>query len=74
MANRRMQLEALLVKPGLAEARKPKIKRLLWVICGILDESLSIKRLFKVSQTYERIGMIPQGYMQAELFERQQEP
>ena len=65
-----MQLEALLLRPGLPEARKPKIKRLLWVIGGAIDHSLSIKRLFKVSKTYERIGMIPKDYMQAELFVR----
>ena len=68
MVNRRTQLMALLERRSLPESRKPKIMRLLWVINGAVDHGISLKRLFKVSKTYERIGMIPQDYMQAELY------
>ena len=35
----------------------------LWVIDGYLWKGLSITRLFEVSQTYEKLGLIPEGYM-----------
>ena len=74
MINRRTQLLALLARPTLPEARKPKIKRLLWVITGAVDHGISLKRLFKVSKTYERIAMVPKDYMQAELYLQTEEP
>ena len=45
----------------------------MWVIAGVLDQELSIKRLMKVSRTYERIGLVPSGYLQAELFNKREE-
>ena len=74
IANRKTQLLGLLARPNLPEHRKPKIQRLLWVIIGALDHGISMKRLFKVSKTYERIGMVPQGYNQAELYLQTKEP
>ena len=74
MVNRRDQLQVLMQRPTLAAARKPKIQRLLWVITGAVDHGISLKRLFKVSKTYERIGMVPQGYMQADLYLHTKEP
>ena len=59
MENRRVQLEELLAQPNLEEARRLKVKRLIWVITGAVDHGISLKRLFKVSKTYERIGMVP---------------
>ena len=51
-----------------------KIQRLIWVISGAVDHGISMKRLFMVSQTFERIGLVPQGYMYAELYMRDVEP
>ena len=63
-----------MARPTLPEARKPKIKRLLWVITGAVDHGISLKRLFKVSKTYERIAMVPKDYMQADLYLQTEEP
>lgn len=41
---------------------------MLWVIDGYLRHNLSFKRLFKVSETYQRINAVPEGYMYAELY------
>ena len=59
MEGKRRSLQAMLDGGRLAEARRPKIQRLLWAITGILDHNLSIKRLFKVMQIYERINVVP---------------
>ena len=40
-----------------------KVKHSLWVIDGYLGYNLSIKRLLKVSETYQKINLVPQGYM-----------
>ena len=65
---KRKMLRQILVSPNLTQKRKKEIERQLWVISGVLDQELSIKRLMKVSRTYERIGLVPSGYLQAELF------
>ena len=39
-----------------------KIKGQLWVVEGFLENNLSLHRLENVLKTYQRIGLVPQGY------------
>lgn len=53
--------------------RKDKIERLIWVMNGVLEHNVSIKRLFSVLRTYEFIGLVPSDYNYAELYFRNEE-
>ena len=63
MEGRQTLLRKLLEQADLKKERRLKTERLLWVMDGVLIHSLSIKCLFKVSQNYERIGMVPKDYL-----------
>ena len=71
---KRKMLKQILAQPKLTVKRRQEIERQLWVIAGVLDQNLSIKRLMKVNRTYERINLVPKGYNQAELFLQKNEP
>ena len=71
---KRKMLKQILEQSNLAAKRRQEIERQLWVIAGVLDQNLSIKRLMKVNRTYERINLVPKGYLQAELFLQKNEP
>ena len=59
---KRKMLKYILAQPNLTEKRRQEIERQLWVIAGVLDQELSIKRLMKVNRIYERINMVPTDY------------
>ena len=63
MEGRRTLLRKLLERTDVKMERRMKTERLLWVMDGVLIYNLSIKCLFKVSQNYERIGMVPKDYL-----------
>ena len=46
----------------------------MWVLRGALDHKISLKRLFTVMGYYEKIGLVPEGYMQAELYRHDKPP
>ena len=71
---KRKMLKQILAQSNLTAKRRQEIERQLWVIAGVLDQNLSIKRLMKVNRTYERINLVPKGYLQAELFLQKNEP
>ena len=59
---KRKMLKQILTQPNLTAKRRQEIERQLWVIAGVLDQNLSIKRLMKVNRTYERINLVPDNY------------
>ena len=43
-------------------ARCKTIKRLIWVLEGLLNHNLTLKQLLKVSKAYQKIDQVPEGY------------
>ena len=41
---------------------------------GALEHKINLKRLFTVSGFYEKIGLVPEGYLQAELYRHDKPP
>ena len=74
LLGRRQSMQTVLLREGLADVKRKTIQRHIWVITGVLEHDLSIKRLTKVSRTYERINLVPKDYNQADLYERNVEP
>ena len=73
MDHRRQKLRQMLEKPNLKTKQRREIERLIWVMTGMIEHKISIRRLHAVCKTYEAIDLVPQGYMQAELFTLDQE-
>ena len=59
LMGRRCTMRQVLLREGLADEKRKTIQRQIWVITGVLEHDLSIKRLTKVSRTYERINLVP---------------
>ena len=59
LEGRRCTMRQVLLREGLADEKRKTIQRQIWVITGVLEHDLSIKRLTKVSRTYERINLVP---------------
>ena len=74
LAVRRKTLQGILNKDDLTEERRRKFERHLWVIDGMLVYNFSIARLCKVSKIYERLGLVPEGYEQPDLFFENEKP
>ena len=49
-------------------------ERIWWVTSGFLDLGLDLDALKRVQLQYAQIDMVPEGYMQAELYIRHEEP
>ena len=49
-------------------------ERVLWLTYGFLDKGYDLDALKLVRQNYAQIDMVPEGYMQAELYVRHEEP
>ena len=56
------------------ESDMRKQERILWLTTGFLDLGLDFDALKRVQQNYAKIDMVPEGYMQAELYIRHEEP
>jgi len=46
----------------LSSDRKKGIERLIWILNGILNHNLTLKRLLKVAKVHQRLGQVPNGY------------
>ena len=68
MINRRQQLSAALKNRTITDCKRRKFERLLWVLTGVLDHGLSIRKLYAILKTYERIDCVPTDYNQADLY------
>ena len=49
-------------------------ERVLWLTSGFLDLGLDLDALKQVQKNYAKIDMVPEGYKQAELYIRHEEP
>ena len=49
-------------------------ERLLWVTEGFITHKRDLESLQKVAKDYQRIGLVPEGYTQAELHVSKQKP
>ena len=76
MKSKIVRLRGLLKDPRHNRSKEQvlKIELLIWVFEGVVGHSLSLTRLYQVSKTYERIKVVPQGYMMADLYTRQEPP
>lgn len=74
MERRRNQLTMQLLDQNLSAELKQKFQRIHWVLTGLLDHNMSIKKLFKISKTYERLKLVPKDYMYAELYLQHEQP
>ena len=63
-------LRDLLSDPKAKLSKKERYRKelLLWRYVGFTEHKINYSMLTKVSQTYERIGLVPQGYMYADLY------
>lgn len=59
------ELEKLLEYRKITKEKRFKARILLWVYIGIAEHQINLTKLYKVSKTYKRIGVLPEGYMQA---------
>ena len=59
MHGRRKELEAGLKNKHITEKKRRTLQRLLWVMVGVLDHDLSLRKLYQVLKTYERIDCVP---------------
>lgn len=65
-------LQQLLSDPSkkMTAQKRFKVQLLLWIYVGVAEHQLNLTKLYNVSKTYKRIRVLPQGYMQAELYTR----
>ena len=54
----------------ISEKRRFKLQILRWIYVGISEHRINLVKLDRVAKTYERIGLLPEGYQQADLFIR----
>ena len=54
----------------ITEKRRYKMQILCWIYIGISEHQLHLSKLDRVAKTYKRIGLVPEGYMQADLYLR----
>ena len=59
---------------GLSANNFSKHLRGLWVIDGHINHGFKLSVLNKISDVYERIDCVPEGYHQAELWASKDEP
>ena len=59
---------------GLSEKVFSRHLRSLWVIDGFLVHGFQLSLLTNISNVYERINCVPEGYHQADLWASKQEP
>ena len=71
---RRKQLKDLLNGGTISVARRNQVLRLLWFINGAVKHNLSFRRLREVYETYERLDLVPEGYMYAALHMHSEAP
>ena len=45
-----------------------QLKRRLWVIHGVLDQGIEEEKLNTIVKLHEKIGTVPDGYMQPQLY------
>ena len=66
---RRVLLES--TSSRLTEEKKKGIQRLIWVLTGILDHNLKLKKLLKFQKDQEKLGLVLEGYDYVALRETQ---
>lgn len=57
------ELQKLIDSPNVSEKRRFKARILIWVYIGIVEHQINLSKLYRVSKTYKRIGIVPEGYM-----------
>lgn len=59
MERRRKYITEQLLDQNLNVEQKQRFQRQGWVLTGLLDHNMSIKKLIKISKTYEKIKLVP---------------
>ena len=68
LENKKRQLDIKLSNDEMTPTSRDNARRELWCIKGQLDHGLCRERLTEICQTYERINLVPEGYMYAPLY------